>query len=173
MTLYCFEIVLLGWKFGSLIIHFTGHHFRHTTKKSISLIKFETCLFSSYQDWTLLWYLKSFHYFYTLQCFVCWYKISKLNKCTTTKKKKMTEYLTHCSVFSPIASLSAQEKAPRCSQQYASIATVHPEYWETFTGEWIFLRKGSNPCIPMAKKTFYPDVSALLLSQLCHVLKKM
>lgn len=41
---------------------------------------------------------------------------------------------TYWSVFSPSASFSAQENAPLCNQQYASIATVHPANCATFTG---------------------------------------
>lgn len=57
---------------------------------------------------------------------------------------------THWSVGSPFASFSAHEKAPLCSQQYVSTATVCPRYFFTFMGSEASLINCNRPWIPMS-----------------------
>ena len=53
------------------------------------------------------------------------------------------------SVGSPLASFSAHENAPLCSQQYVSTATVWPRYFFTLMGSDASLRNCSRPEIPI------------------------
>lgn len=56
---------------------------------------------------------------------------------------------THWSVGSLLASFSAHEKAPLCSQQYVSTATVCPRYFFTLMGSEASLMNCNRPWIPM------------------------
>lgn len=57
--------------------------------------------------------------------------------------------ISHWSVGSPLASFSAQENAPLCSQQYVSTATVWPLYFLTLMGSAASLMNCNNPEIPI------------------------
>lgn len=80
---------------------------------------------------------------------VQWSVSCSLNMCCFPENDRRAYW----SVGSPLASFSAQEKAPLCSQQYVSTATVWPLYFLMLTGSAASLRNCNSPDIPILSFT--------------------
>lgn len=77
------------------------------------------------------------------------------------------------SVLSPRTSLSAQAKAPLWSQQYESIATVHPLNSPTLVRLDAFSMKGIRPVMPMINTVLLRYRCCLLIITLIRYCQDM